>query len=100
MSARGRGADPNVRRARRFQREFLAEARKLYSGHIVVASRRSQIDVGQLTPKAEPDGMIGDVQLRILDSDVDGSYIVTGDVGKFWFVVGYSAVGGPDIPRP
>jgi len=78
---------------RRFQREFIAEARKLYSGHIAVASRRSQIDVGQLTP-AE------DVQLRVLSSDVDGSYITSDMVGLFWFVPGYSIVGGPDVMRP
>jgi hypothetical protein len=26
--------------------------------------------------------------------------VVSEDVGKFWFVPGYSRIGGPDIVRP
>jgi len=40
------------------------------------------------------------VQLRVLETDVDGVNILTTDVGKFWFVPGYSRVGGPDVVRP
>lgn len=42
--------------------------------------------------------------MRVLLEDVGtypgGEEIASGDVGKFWFVVGYSEVGGPDIVRP
>jgi hypothetical protein len=38
--------------------------------------------------------------LRVTSSDVNGSTVVTGDIGKFWFVPGYSEVGGPDVVRP
>lgn len=42
---------------------------------------------------------------RVLPGDVgktypDGSEIEEADVGKFWFVPGYSRIGGPDIIRP
>jgi hypothetical protein len=42
---------------------------------------------------------------RVLPMDVgktypDGSEIEEADVGKFWFVLGYSRIGGPDIIRP
>lgn len=95
MSARGRGRDPHQRRERRFLSEFFREARKLYGSHVVVARRRDQVDVGQLVFDRN-----NDTQLRVLPSDVDGSYITNEDVGLFWFVPGYSMVGGPDIMRP
>lgn len=42
---------------------------------------------------------------RVLPLDVgkelpDGTTIEPEDVGKFWFVPGYSRIGGPDIIRP
>ena len=33
-------------------------------------------------------------QLRVLAA---GNGAAAGDIGKFWFVIGYSQVGGPDI---
>lgn len=73
--------------------DFQAEARKIYWGGFgAVARRREGVDLGQLTQQE-------DVQLRILSSDVGGS-ITSEMVGLFWFVPGYSLVGGPDVVRP
>ena len=47
----------------------------------------SQVNLNQLP-------LVHDRQLRILRA---GNGATEGDVGKFWFVVGYSLVGGPDI---
>lgn len=88
-----RGRDPEQRRQRNRLHEFQREARKIYGGFMAVSRRRENVDVGQLTP-------IYDVQLRVLESDVDGVYITSGMVGLFWFVPGYSLVGGPDVVRP
>lgn len=37
----------------------------------------------------------GAIELRVL---APGHGAGSGDVGKFWFVPGYSASGGPDVP--
>jgi hypothetical protein len=54
---------------------------------VAVRNRSSSVDMQQLY---SPNGR----QLRILK---EGNGAVAGDIGKFWFVVGYSTVGGPDI---
>jgi hypothetical protein len=47
----------------------------------------ANIDVKQLSPRPGR-------QLRITEA---GNGADVGDIGKFWFVAGYSAVDGPDI---
>lgn len=47
----------------------------------------AQVNLNQLP-------LVHDRQLRVLRA---GNGAAAEDVGKFWFVVGYSLVGGPDI---
>jgi hypothetical protein len=53
----------------------------------------AQIDPAQLPVKSAR-------SLRITQADVDAGLADIADLGKFWFVDGYSTVGGPDVPRP
>lgn len=50
----------------------------------------ANVNVTQLTSRQGANGQ----QLRILAA---GNGAATEDIGKFWFVVGYSKLGGPDI---
>lgn len=69
--------------------------RKAHARSPVAMTRRVEaaIDVGQL-PTRET------VNLRISQADVDAGRADPEDLGKFWFVPGYSIPGGPDIVRP
>jgi hypothetical protein len=75
---------------------------KLRADGAGVTARRlkSQIDVPLLT--ARPGYFL---RARVQTQDIgrelpNGDLITAEDVGKFWFVEGYSRVGGPDILRP
>lgn len=52
------------------------------------------IDLSQLPIRATH-------RMRITAADVnEDAGITEADIGKFWFVPGYSKVGGPDLVRP
>lgn len=53
-------------------------------------ARASSVNVQQMTVRS---GRC----LRVTEADVDAGLASVGDVGKLWFVPGYSAVGGPDV---
>jgi hypothetical protein len=80
---------PTEEKLRRDMRELIKRARQDFGFGTIVAvkHRMSLTDLQQLYT---PDGR----QLRILAA---GNGADTADIGKFWFVVGYSEVGGPDI---
>lgn len=59
----------------------------------VVRSSRSVdagIDANQMPVKTHK-------TLRVTQKDVDEGRASSGDIGKFWFVPGYSRVGGGDV---
>lgn len=68
------------RAAQRGMRSSITRARHLEAG----------VNVTQLTSRQGLNGR----QLRVLAA---GNGASAPDIGKFWFVVGYSKVGGPDI---
>lgn len=80
------GAEREARRERRALQDRL-----LKSGFAVPLSRariaRASVSMQQLNTRTGR-------QLRILQA---GNGALAEDVGKFWFVVGYSKVGGGDI---
>lgn len=80
---------PVEERLAREARMIIRRARQDFGfGVIVAVKHRSNLtDLQQLY---SPNGR----QLRILQA---GNGAEAEDVGKFWFVVGYSEVGGPDI---
>lgn len=41
-----------------------------------------------------------DCILRVIQRDIDQGLADPEDLDKFWFVPGYSRVGGPDVVRP
>ncbi len=86
---------PEQRQMREYQRAGQRFARMHFSPYGVLSRQRvaGSVDASQLATRES-------VQLRVLESDVDGVNILTGDVGKFWFTPGYSRVGGPDVVRP
>ena len=80
---------PTEERLKRDMRELIKRARQDFGFGAIVAvkHRMSLTDLQQLY---SPNGR----QLRVL---AEGNGAEPEDVGKFWFVVGYSEVGGPDI---
>jgi hypothetical protein len=86
---------PEARQLRDQNRAAQRHGRMQFSPYGVLSRQRvaGSVDASQLATRES-------VQLRVLETDVDGVNVLTTDVGKFWFVPGYSRVGGPDVVRP
>lgn len=80
---------PVEQQLKRDMREMMKRGRHDFGfGSIVAVKHRMNLtDLQQLY---SPNGR----QLRILSA---GNGAEIEDIGKFWFVVGYSEIGGPDI---
>lgn len=66
---------------------------RVVDGPTSTARRLASVDVQQMAIRQA-------LQLRVTQADVDAGRASAGDVGKFWFLPGYSLVGGPDVVRP
>lgn len=76
---------------REAMRRGLAFAR---TGHLVRARLQdARVGTQQLTARSGR-------QLRITQADVDAGRASSDQIGLFWFVPGYSKVGGPDVIPP
>lgn len=80
---------PAEQQMARNMREMVKRTRHEF-GFGSIASVRHRASLADLQQLYTPNGR----QLRVL---APGNGAEAGDVGKFWFVVGYSIVGGPDI---
>ena len=78
---------PEAKRLRDARREHAKQMRASGPHGVLSRQRVTNVDVNQLRIR---DGQ----QLRILAA---GNGATIDDIGKFWFVPGYSRVGGPDI---
>lgn len=69
--------------------------RKLGHRPVILSSRgmEAQYDPSQQSERAYR-------RLRVCQDDVDAGRAVAGDLGKFWWVNGYSLVGGDDVVPP
>lgn len=80
---------PTEEKLRRDMREMIKRARQDFGFGAIVAVKH-RMNLSDLQQLYTPDGR----QLRIL---APGNGAGPEDVGGFWFVVGYSEVGGPDV---
>ena len=69
--------------------------RKLGNRPVIVSARAMEAQYDP-TQRSERDYR----RLRVGQDDVDAGRAASGDLGKFWFVVGYSRVGGGDVVPP
>jgi hypothetical protein len=74
----------------RVRKETQKRLSDLGGGLTVARSRPMRVQVQQAPVRKSR-------ELRVTQRDVDEGRAAAGDIGKFWFVVGYSLVGGPDV---
>jgi hypothetical protein len=86
---------PEQRYLARLQREALRRGLAMGTrGQLVRArAQESRVSAQQLTARSGR-------QLRITQADVDAGRATSDQIGLFWFVPGYSKVGGPDVIPP